>query len=58
VLIYFDVQTKKNILANVRKILPHWGYLFLGGAETTINLGDMFERLQIERAGCYRVRQA
>lgn len=56
VLIYFDVETKRNILNNVRKVLQPWGYLFLGGAETTINLGDVFARVQFDRAGCYRLK--
>jgi chemotaxis protein methyltransferase CheR len=58
VLIYFDVETKRGILANVRKVLQPWGYLFLGGAETTINLGDTFERVQFDRAGCYRLKSS
>ena len=57
VLIYFDVETKKAILANARKVLPPWGYLVLGGAETTITLGDTFEREQFDKAGCYRLRR-
>lgn len=56
VLIYFDVETKRGILGNVRKVLQPWGYLFLGGAETTINLGGTFERVQFDRAGCYRLK--
>lgn len=56
VLIYFDVETKRGILAGVRKVLRPWGYLFLGGAETTINLDDAFERVQFDKAGCYRLR--
>ncbi len=56
VLIYFDVDTKRAILGNVKKVLQPWGYLFLGGAETTINLGDVFERVQFDRAGCYRLK--
>lgn len=58
VLIYFDVETKRNILENVRKVLQPWGYLFLGGAETTINLGATFERVQFDRAGCYRIKSS
>ncbi|MFN8651629.1 MAG: protein-glutamate O-methyltransferase CheR [Gemmatimonadales bacterium] len=58
VLIYFDVDTKRAILNNVRKVLQPWGYLFLGGAETTINLGDTFNRVQFDRAGCYRLKSA
>jgi chemotaxis protein methyltransferase CheR len=56
VLIYFDVETKRSILNNVTRVLQPWGYLFLGGAETTINLGDAFERVQFDKAGCYRLK--
>lgn len=56
VLIYFDVATKRTILDNVRRRLQPWGVLFLGGAETVINLGDSFERMPVDRAGCYRLR--
>ncbi len=56
VLIYFDVSTKKHILAKVRRLLRPDGYLFLGAAETTLNLDDGFERMQFEKAGCYRLR--
>ena len=58
VLIYFDVETKRTILDNIRKVLQPWGCLFLGGAETTINLGDTFERVQFEKAGCYRLKRS
>lgn len=38
VMIYFDVETKRSILRRMRAcVLPH-GYLFLGTAETTMNL--------------------
>jgi chemotaxis protein methyltransferase CheR len=56
VLIYFDIATKRQILARVRKVLRPDGYLILGGAETTLNLDDSFERLQIGRAPVYRLR--
>ncbi len=58
VLIYFDLPTKRAILDKVRSVLQPWGYLFLGGAETVINLGDTFERVPVDRAGCYRLRGA
>ncbi len=55
VLIYFDVPTKKTILHKIRQILRPDGYLFLGGAETTFNLDDSFERLAFDRSGCYQL---
>ncbi len=58
VLIYFDMATKKHILRKVRQVLRPDGYLFLGGAETTLNLDDAFERVPLDRCGCYRVRVA
>jgi chemotaxis protein methyltransferase CheR len=57
VLIYFDVPTKKRILANVRRVLRPDGYLFLGGAETTLNLDDAYERAPLGGVSCYRLRQ-
>lgn len=56
VLIYFDIATKRAILARIRRVLRPDGYLVLGGAETTLNLDDSFERVQIGRAPVYRLR--
>ncbi len=56
VLIYFDVETKKSILGKVRGTLKKDGYLFLGGAETTLNLDDNFERVTFDKAACYRIK--
>ena len=56
VLIYFDIATKRQILARIRRVLRPDGYLVLGGAETTLNLDDAFERVQIGRAPVYRLR--
>jgi chemotaxis protein methyltransferase CheR len=56
VLIYFDVPTKQRVLANVRRLLRPDGYLFLGGAETTLNLDDGYERVAADRVSCYRPR--
>lgn len=55
VLIYFDTETKKKILEGIRGTLHHGGYLLLGGAETTLNLVDGFERVNIGQAVLYRV---
>lgn len=56
VLIYFDVEMKKSILARVRRVLRPDGYMFMGGAETTLNLDDRFERVQYESTAYYRPR--
>ena len=57
VLIYFDVEMKKNILGRIRKLLRPDGYLFLGAAETTLNLDENFERMPFKQSGCYRLKQ-
>jgi chemotaxis protein methyltransferase CheR len=57
VLIYFDLETKKTILAKARRLLRPGSYLLLGGAETTFNIDDAFEREVIDKATCYRVKQ-
>jgi len=57
VLIYFGVETKKKILRKARQQLREDGLLLLGGAETTFNLDDSFDRVQFDRTICYRVRK-
>ena len=56
VLIYFDVEVKKAILSKVKKVMKPDGYLFLGGAETTLNIDDQFERIQVDKASCYKIK--
>lgn len=58
VLIYFDVETKRTILGKMRGMMTPDGFLFLGGAETTINIDENFERLPIGRTGCYQLKEA
>jgi chemotaxis protein methyltransferase CheR len=55
VLIYFDVETKKKILGELRGALFTGGYLALGGAETTLNLDEKFHRVTIGKAVFYQV---
>jgi chemotaxis protein methyltransferase CheR len=57
VLIYFDVETKRAIFNKVFQQLRPDGYLFLGAAETTVNIHDGFERVPIDKAGCYRMKR-
>jgi chemotaxis protein methyltransferase CheR len=56
VLIYMDSETKKDILARVRKLLKPDGYLLLGSTETTINLDPGFEQIQMGKTMCFRLR--
>lgn len=54
VLIYFDVETKRTILRRVREQLRPDGALFLGGAETTVNIDDAFEPVRAGSSVYYR----
>lgn len=54
VLIYFTAETKEMILTKIRKQMPDDGYLFLGGAESILNLNTSFTREQIGPSACFR----
>jgi chemotaxis protein methyltransferase CheR len=56
VLIYFDVPTRRSILSRVRERIPPDGALFLGSAETTLNIDDGWERTSLEGSTFYRGR--
>lgn len=56
VLIYFDTESKRAILAKIRRQLAPDAYFFLGGAETTLNLDENFEVATVGRAVCYRMK--
>jgi len=58
VLIYFDQPTKQEILRKMRGLLKPDGVLFLGCAETTLSIDDAYERVEIEKSGCYRLKHA
>jgi chemotaxis protein methyltransferase CheR len=58
VLIYFDPATKSEVLRRVRAILRPDGFLFLGGAETTLGLDDGFERVAVGSTIAYRPKGA
>ena len=57
VLIYFDRQTKSDILNRIAKSMSPDGYLLLGAAETIIGLTDAFEPVKGER-GLYAPKGA
>jgi len=54
VLIYFAPETKQDILNKVTRVMKPDGYLFLGGAETTMNLNVSLKRELVGKASCYR----
>lgn len=54
VLIYFDTATKRSILQRVRKVLSPQGFLFLGGAETTLGIDDAWTRSTVGGFTLYR----
>lgn len=56
VLIYFNVETKRDILRRVRLMLKPGGYLLLGASETTLNLDDSFARALEDCSGFYQVK--
>ena len=56
VLIYFDVETRKAILGRIRRVLRRDGFLFLGCAETTLNLDVGFEVVQAGKYVCYQLK--
>ena len=58
VLIYFSPETKRQILARIRKVLRPGGWLQLGAAETTVGIDAAFERVPVGRTAIYRAPSA
>ena len=54
VLIYFDMPTRKKILAALCSTLAPGGYLLLGASETTFNLDNSFVRKTIRNTVAYQ----
>ena len=52
VLIYFDAETKTNVLNRLARVTAPDGYLVLGAAETVVGLTDRF-KMVAERRGLY-----
>lgn len=57
VMMYFDMETRKDILRRIRGILAPHGYLILGATETTLSVDDHFERVPVNGTSVYRVRK-
>ncbi|MEL7029126.1 MAG: protein-glutamate O-methyltransferase CheR [Pseudomonadota bacterium] len=48
VLIYFDAETKRDVLERIARLMPEDGFLFLGSAETVVGITRAFKPV----AGC------
>ncbi len=57
VMMYFDMETRKDILRRIRGILAPHGYLILGATETTLAVDDHFERVPVNGTSVYRVKK-
>jgi len=49
VLIYFDQNTKRQVLEGIARQMAPDGYLYLGGAETVISITDKFQPVKGQR---------
>lgn len=56
VLIYFDMPTKAKIIREIHGTLFRGGYLFLGSTETSLPLGEQFERKSLRDATLYEAK--
>ncbi len=57
VLIYFDQQTKAEVLHRIGTVMPDDGILYLGDAESLLGICDTFERMPGQR-GIYVVNRS
>lgn len=56
VLIYFDVETKREIFERMKSVLTPNSYMFLGGGETTAHIHTGFEPSHFEGATCFKLK--
>ena len=54
VLIYFSIETRREILNRIRRVCRPDGYLVLGGAETTLGVDAQWERVVVGPSTFYR----
>lgn len=57
VLIYFDAETKRAVLASLAGQLAPGGYLVLGASETTTGLSDAFAPLAEDHGGIFKLKR-
>ena len=56
VLIYFDIDTKREVLRRVASVMSPGGFLFLGAAETTMGMDPVWERVTLTKGAVYRLQ--
>lgn len=56
VLIYFELETIRQIIAKFSQVMSPHGYLFLGHAETMQNVSDRFRRIHQNNAFFYQLK--
>lgn len=56
VMIYFDNETKRNIMKQIHNTLFRGGWLLLGGAETAFSLEERFDREAVGTVSVYVAR--
>jgi chemotaxis protein methyltransferase CheR len=56
VMIYFDNDTKRNIMKEIHSTLFRGGWLLLGGAETAFSLEERFDRQAVGNVSVYVAR--
>jgi chemotaxis protein methyltransferase CheR len=54
VLIYFDLEARRRVIASFHRKLSPGGYLLLGHTESLVNLSTAFELVHLERDMVYR----
>jgi chemotaxis protein methyltransferase CheR len=54
VLIYFDLETKRDILGRVHRTVAPDGFLLLGSSETTLDMDDHWDRESHDRVQLHR----
>jgi chemotaxis protein methyltransferase CheR len=54
VLIYFDLETKRDILRRTHRAVAPDGFLLLGSSETTLDMDDHWEREAHDRVQVHR----
>jgi chemotaxis protein methyltransferase CheR len=55
VMIYFEVEKKREVLTRLISVMKPDGYLLLGAAETTYGLSDSFKRTAWDKTAYYRL---